>query len=242
LTNFGQVTGNQQKEIIKEMENQLQSDTRQHYAWASAIAIACYVAIAVAVVTFLQDFSIEIEHGYLQFGKKWIHKIPEWLLLVLDCGCWCAIFLCIGDYCKKFLNFKSSLFAVLAGLEAAIFLLNLIDEDVFSFAVIALFFIVAIAYSVIMLIVGIQMNKTAIQKQIPAALIIYSIASFVFVLLLPAIMIDAARDGSEEMPAWLTAGLLITSIIPLGLISKVFGTMSEKEDLEDIHKEIFNNK
>jgi hypothetical protein len=64
----------------------------------------------------------------------------------------------------------------------------------------------------------------------------------VFFLLLPAIMIDAAIDDSEEVPVWVTVGSLITELIPLYLISKVFGKMSEKEDLESIHKENFNHK
>jgi hypothetical protein len=205
----------------------------QKFEYASAISLACYVAMALAVVTFLQDFRLETGDNYWQFGKGWIHKIPEWLITLLSCGCWCAIFLGVGNYCKKIFNFQSSLFTVLAGLEVAIFLLFLFIEDSESFVVIGLYFLTAIAYCVIMLITSIQINKTNVSKYISTAFIIYSVTYLVFVLLLPAIVIDAAIEGSEEIPAWIIVGSLITELIPLYLINKSFGKMVEKEDLDE---------
>jgi hypothetical protein len=219
------------------MENNLQKETRTNFEFASLISLACIVAMVVAVISCGQDLGLRFRKEYLD----WILKIPEWVVMLLDCVCWCTIFLCIGNYCKKTFNFKSSLFAVLVGLEIAIFLLNFIDEDDLSFVFIGLFFLVAIAYCVIMLIVGIQINKTKIQRQIPIAFIVYSIAYLMFILLLPAIIIDAAIDGSEKAPAWVIVGSLIAELIPLYLINKVFGKISKREDLEKTRKEIFNN-
>jgi hypothetical protein len=79
-----------------------------------------------------------------------------------------------------------------------------------------------------MLITGIKINKTECEKHIPSAFIFNSIAYLVFFLLLPAIMIDAAINGSEEAPVWVAVGSLITELMPVYLISKVFEKMSEK--------------
>jgi hypothetical protein len=224
------------------MDNTKKLDVQASYEYAAVISLACYIAMALAVISFLQDFRLETDGGIWRFGKGWIHKIPEWLVLLLDCGCWCALFLGIGNYCQKNFSFKSSLFPVLAGLEVAIFLLSMFLEETDSFAIIGLYFLVAIAYCVIMLITGIHMNKTGINRYIPAAFIIYSVAYLVVTLLLPAIIIDAAIDGSEESPIWLTTGSLIMDLVSLYLITKVFVKMADKKDLEDARKEIFNNK
>jgi hypothetical protein len=41
------------------MGNNSQNNTHKNYEWASAISVSCYVAMALAVVTFLQDFRLE---------------------------------------------------------------------------------------------------------------------------------------------------------------------------------------
>lgn len=151
-------------------------------------------------------------------------------------------FLGISNYCKKVFNFNSSLFVFLVGIEVAIFLINLFIGNTESFAVIGLFFLIVIAYCIIVFIAGIQMNKAKINKYIPTSFIVYSVAYFVLILLLPAIIIDEAIDGSESIPLWVNIGSLIAELVPLYLINKVFSKITKEEDLEETRNEIFKNK
>ena len=208
-------------------------ETQSKFEWASLAAIACYVGMAALFVEFIQD-TVTNPHGVSAKSKLVFfiaNKIPEWLVSLLGYGSWAVLFVLIGNYCKKAFDLNTKLLPVLAIAQACLFSGDCMNtdnlSDVEGMKLFIRLFVASFASLVVMLIVGVKMSITPIDKKIVVAFIVYPILAMIAMLIVLLLSMGESSEKSLLFPYILGTG---AEFLAFFLISRVFGKMSDEED------------
>jgi hypothetical protein len=199
---------------------------QKSYNKAGIIKKLCYLTIALSVISCVQDI-VDV-HSLRYKGKIGLLLLPlllpTWVVGLLGCLSWAGIYLLIKDYIQTFYQKQISLLLVVGILQISMGVLLLPGIESLGLSVLG--FLCFIAFPIVLLIAGIQLNKIEGEKLLSVVLIIDAISSIVLVLL----SLDSFME--ETIPSWISILEAVIMVILLLFIKYKFDTKDEEEQKE----------
>ncbi|MDD3739028.1 MAG: hypothetical protein PHP31_07015 [Lentimicrobiaceae bacterium] len=173
------------------------------YGKARLITWLCYAAI---ICTFI-SLTIEVGKNYLSWNTIILERIVNdlWNLL------FAAILLVLKDYTKKFYKKTITTLAVVALIYFIVVPLDAIVKLYANDGLMILSVILILAFPVLLLISGVQVNRIKKERKIGTSLIIYASLMIVAMLICSRFI----SENENEFPLWF---YFIGTIIDIGLL------------------------